>query len=440
MTLTNPDSKFNKSEKNVNVFCNSNKIPFFEFRTQNGIDVIVSQDKTRQIASAAFMYKVGSRDEKINERGVAHLFEHLMFQGSRNIKKTEHFKYVQEVGGATNAFTSADYTVYFEQVPSNFLETCFWLESDRLYTLDLTEVNLQNQKDVVIEERMQNYVNVPYGMYFIKIIENLLKGSSYQHPTIGYDEDILNFSLDNAMAFHNNYYRPDNLIISVCGDVEPDNVLSIVEKYFSQSKPGAVPVNDYGSVIDLTEDKFEEVEDNVKNPALFLGYKMPGINEKMNIVADILFEILLNSTSSRLYRNLVYDKRKVLQLGSSLLSWQNCSVNLYKFYYHDLNSRELILKTFDEEIEKIMNGSITEKELEKAKNQKMLSWLLGVSTVMNKNIQLLFNKFHFKDPEFINHLYDIIESVTLEDLIEFVNKNIYNKHRYILNYIPSKKK
>lgn len=440
MTLSKPDSKFNKSEKNVNVFCNSNKIHFFEFRTENGIDVIVSQDNSRQIASAAFLYKVGSRNEKINERGIAHLFEHLMFQGSKNIKKTEHFKYVQQVGGVTNAFTSADYTVYFEQVPSNYLETCFWLESDRLYSLDLTDENLQNQKDVVIEERMQNYVNAPYGMYFFKMIENLLAGSTYQHPTIGYDEDILNFSLNEAMAFHNNYYRPDNLIISVCGNVEPEKVLLLVENYFSQDKPGAVPVTDFGSVIELDRELHEEVEDNVKHPAMFVGYQLPGINEKMNIIADILFEILINSESSRLYKSLVYDKRKVLQLGSSLLSWQNCSVNLFKFYYHELNSRDLILKTFDDEIEKISMGNITAKELEKAKNQKMLSWLLGVSTVMNKNLQLLLNKFHFKNPEFINHLYEIIESVTLEDLSDFVNKHIYKKHRYVLNFIPAKKK
>lgn len=416
------ESKFNKSKKNVNVFCNSNKIPFFEFRSESGIDVIISQDKSREIVTTGFLYKVGSRNELHGQKGIAHLFEHLMFQGSGNIPKMGHFKFIQQAGGTLNAFTMADYTAYYEQVPSHQLETCFWLESDRLYDLRLTEENLQNQKDVVIEERMQNYDNAPYGLALFKLFENLMRGSSYETPTIGLPVDIKDFSLTQALEFHNNYYRPDNLIIAVSGNVEQETVEEYIGKYFSTSKSGEIPTLNLKDYIPLVEDKLEVIESNVALPGLFIGYQLPGFDFKRNIIADIFNELLINSTSSRLYRKLVYQKKLVTDLTSHLISWQKCAIVTQRFFYPDISSRNIILEIFDREIESFVSGDISERELEKAKNKKLLSVFLGISTLLVKNLQALYYKFYLNDPNNINELYKIIESVTADDIVNFVNE------------------
>ena len=289
-------------------------VPIQRSRLDNGLRIVLSPDDTAPIVAVNLWYDVGSKHEQPGRTGFAHLFEHMMFQGSAHVAKGEHFAQIQQAGGTLNASTWLDRTNYFETVPSHELELCLWLESDRLASLlpAMTQEKLDNQRDVVKNERRWSVDNQPYGNWDELIQARLFpEGHSYHHPTIGSMEDLDAASLDDVSRFFATYYAPNNAVLTVAGDFEPDAALAMIERHFGPipANPNLPPPPDMSIPAHIGKALREDVPDRVPLPRVYLAYRMPvfGIPafEDLTVASDLL----ATGRASRLYRTLIRERR-----------------------------------------------------------------------------------------------------------------------------------
>ncbi len=287
-------------------------IKYEKYFLENGLEVILYKDNSLPLVAANIWYKVGSANEKKGKTGIAHLFEHMMFQGSQNVPKEKHFKYIQEAGGNLNGSTSFDRTNYYEKVPSNYLELILWLESDRMgfWLPALTQEKLDNQKDVVKNERLERYDNQPYGLAWELLLKNLFPESHpYSWSTIGSIEDITGFTLDDVREFFKKYYSPSNACLVIAGDFNDDNAKELVKKYFSPIPGNGIKNSGLkASVPSLEKNKRYIHKDNVQLERLYLAWHSDKAYGKYDRELDILSDILSGSKNSRLYKSLVFEK------------------------------------------------------------------------------------------------------------------------------------
>lgn len=385
----------------------------------NGLEVILYKENSLPLVSVNLWYKVGSANEKPGKTGFAHLFEHMMFQGSQNIPKEKHFKFVQEAGGSLNGSTSLDRTNYYETLPSNSLELALWLESDRMGFLlpSLTEEKLINQKDVVMNERRQRYDNQPYGLAFEKLLLNLFSnGHPYSWPTIGWMEDIERFELDDVKDFFKTYYVPNNASLVVAGDIEYEETLELVKKYFGEIPKGNdVPKIEFTNS-ELTSDKLIEIDDQVHLPRLYIAWQSEKMYEKYDAALDVLSEILSDSKNSRLYKSLVFEK----QIAQDVSAFQYSATQAGMFIIIATarpNVKLEVLKTsIFAEINKIVENGITDEELMRAVNGIKSSYIFSLQKQTVLADQL--NNYNCNLGEPNSFIFDIerYESVT-NDLV-----------------------
>ena len=295
------------------------KINYEKYCLNNGMEVILYRDDSLPLISVNLWYRVGSGNEQEGKTGFAHLFEHMMFQGSKNVPKQMHFRYIQEAGGNLNGSTTLDRTNYYQSVPSNYLELVLWLESDRMGFLlpALNEEKLANQIDVVKNERRQRYENQPYGLAWEILFSNLFpKGHPYNWPTIGWMEDISDFKLEDIRNFFSMYYSPNNASLVVAGDFDRAQARELVEKYFGEIQPGA-PIPE----IKVPDFKIEKEislihKDNVQLPRLYLAWHTERSYQNTDAALEVLSDILTGTKNSRLYKTLVFDKEIAQQVSS----------------------------------------------------------------------------------------------------------------------------
>jgi zinc protease len=295
-------------------------IPFARHTLDNGLDVLVHEDHNCPIVAVNVWYHVGSKNEKPGRTGLAHLFEHLMFEGSRHHDKG-YFQPLQEAGGTLNGSTNADRTNYWEVVPTNALELALWMESDRMgYLLPaLTEAKFQNQRDVVLNERRQNYENRPYGLAGMSLVASLY---APEHPyhwlTIGAAEDLRAATLDDARRFFQTYYRPRNASLALAGDVDTEHALALATRYFGELEAGDDPppveCPPPGS---LNREIRLVLEDRVELPRLYLAWHSPSLFHAGDAELDLVADILAGGKTSRLYRRLVYEQRLATEVAAS---------------------------------------------------------------------------------------------------------------------------
>jgi zinc protease len=286
-------------------------INYTKYKMGNGLEIILHKNKILPLVAVNLWYKVGSALEVEGKTGMAHLFEHMMFQGSKNVKKEMHFKYIQEAGGILNGSTNIDRTNYYEKVPTNFLELALWLESDRMgYFLHaLDQEKLDNQKKVVINERLQRYDNQPYGLAWELLIKNLYhKNHPYSWSTIGSAEDIKNFNLQDVTDFFSSYYSPNNASLVIAGSFDINDTKALIEKYFGDIKSGnpvdTLTVNHE----ELTENKLIIHEDNVQLDRIYLSWLTDKAYSEDDATLDILSDILTGTKNSRLHKSMVFEK------------------------------------------------------------------------------------------------------------------------------------
>ena len=407
-------------------------IPFQEFKLDNGLQVIVHEDPSVQIAVMNILYDVGSRDENPNKTGFAHLFEHLMFGGSKNIPSYD--EPLQLVGGENNAFTNTDITNYYLTVPAANLETGFWLESDRMLSLSFDPKVLEVQRKVVIEEFKQRYLNQPYGDVWLKLRPLAYKNHPYQWATIGKEiSHIENATLDDVKDFFFTHYVPKNAILVVAGNVTTDQVKQLSEKWFGPIPSGKNRERKLPAEPKQREKRTLSVEAKVPANALYKVYHMPGRFHKDYYAADVLSDILSRGESSRLYQALVKEK----EIFNSISSFVTGTVDPGLLVVSGRLKDGVKLEEAEKEIDAIMQGvvlkGVDETELQKAKNQSAATLEFGEVEVINRAMNLAFSSLS-GDAGLVNREIENIESITTKDIQRVATEILREENSSVMYY------
>ncbi|HMG90646.1 MAG TPA: pitrilysin family protein [Chryseolinea sp.] len=410
-------------------------IAFKEFTLENGLQVIVHEDPTVQIAVMNILYDVGSRDELPDKTGFAHLFEHLMFGGSKNISNYD--EPLQRVGGENNAFTNTDITNYYLTLPASNLETGFWLESDRMLGLSFDPKVLEVQQKVVIEEFKQRYLNQPYGDVWLKLRPLAYKVHPYKWATIGKEiSHIENATLQDVKDFFFRYYVPNNAVMVVAGNVTIDQVKKLSEKWFGPI-PRGVKSRNILTEPAQDEKRFLKVSAKVPANAFYKAYHMPGRFHAEYYAIDLLSDILSRGQSSRLYQQLVKKKEIFTSISSFVMGSIDPGLLVISGRVKDgiaLADAEAEVQTVIDQL--LIQGS-HERELDKVKNQTESTLEFGEVEVLNRAMNLAFAKLS-GNTALVNEESKLINLTTLDD-ISRVAKNILREENSTVMYYEAEK-
>ena len=407
-------------------------IPYSAFTLDNGLKVLVHEDPTVDIAVMNILYDVGSRDERPDKTGFAHLFEHLMFGGSTNIPSYD--EPLQRVGGENNAFTNTDITNYYLTVPASNLETGFWLESDRMLSLSFDPDVLRVQRNVVVEEFRQRYLNQPYGDVWLKLRPLCYTVHPYQWATIGKEiAHIEQASLEDVREFFFRYYLPSNAVLVVAGKVTESQVRQLAEKWFGPIPAGKRPVRNLPAEPRQTERRQAVVQAKVPAHALYKAFHMPGRFHPDYYAADLLTDVLGRGESSRLYRTLVKERELFSSVSSFSMGTIDPGLVVINGRLQAGRRLDEAEKHLDEVVSKLLSDGPTDEELEKVKNQSESSLEFGEVEVMNRAMNLAFGTLS-GDPEFVNKEGERIAAVTREDIRRQAREILQDRNANVMYY------
>ncbi|MEV8096141.1 pitrilysin family protein [Kitasatospora sp. NPDC085879] len=414
-----------------------------EHRLANGLRVVLSEDHLTPVTAVCLWYDVGSRHEVKGRTGLAHLFEHLMFQGSRNVSNNGHFELVQGAGGSLNGTTSFERTNYFETMPAHQLELALWLEADRMGSLldALDDTSMENQRDVVKNERRQRYDNVPYGTAFEKLTAlSFPDGHPYHHTPIGSMADLDAATLEDARTFFRTYYAPNNAVLSIVGDLDPEQTIAWVEKYFGTipAHNGKQPPRD-GTLPDTIGSELRElVEEDVPSRALMAAYRLPHDGTREADAADLALTILGSGESSRLYNRLVRRDRTAVTAGFGLLRLAGApSLGWLDVKTSGDATIEAINTAVDEELARFATEGPTPEELERAQAQIEREWLDRLTTVAGRADELCRYAVLFGDPNLVNEALPKVLDITAEEVRTVAAARLHPQNRAVLVYEPT---
>jgi len=413
-----------------------------EHRLDNGLRLVLSEDHLTPVAAVCLWYDVGSRQEVKGRTGLAHLFEHLMFQGSAQVKGNGHFELVQGAGGSLNGTTSFERTNYFETMPAHQLELALWLEADRMGSLlaALDEESMENQRDVVKNERRQRYDNVPYGTAFERLTALAYpEGHPYHHIPIGSMADLDAATLDDARAFFGANYAPNNAVLAIVGDIDPDQALAWVEKYFGSipSYDGKMPPRD-GTLPDIIGKELrEEILEEVPARALMAAYRLPRDGTRECDAADLALTVLGGGMSSRLYNRLVRRDRTAVTAGFGLLRLAGAP-SLGWLDVKASGGAEIpqIEAAVDEELARLGAEAPTAEEMERAQALLEREWLDRLGTVAGRADELCRYAVLFGDPQLAFTAVNRIFDVTAEEVRAVAMARLRPDNRAVLVYEP----
>jgi zinc protease len=416
-------------------------VPFEQYTMNNGMTVILHQDHSTPVAALVMMYHVGSKNEKPGRTGFAHLFEHVMFKGSAHVADGEHFKLLQEIGANINGSTSQDRTNYFEVVPSNYLELAIYLESDRMgFLLDaVNQAKLDNQRDVVKNERRQRVDNQPYGQAEEKILKALYPPDHpYSWSVIGSMEDLSAAALEDVKGFFRTYYAPNNACLVIAGNFDPKLAREWIEKYFGSfprgnafERPKPVPVA-------LVADNRMVYEDKVQLPRLYLTWPSARGNTREDAVLSVLSDILTSGKNSRLYKSLVYEKQtaqsvRCSQDGSEIAGQLEIQVTAKPG--KTLAEMET---SVNEEITKLLKDGVTPREIETSVNNTESQLINGVTTAFGKANSLATYFTLTGDAGNLNRELERYKGITPEEVVKQA-KMVLSSHKVVLSIVPEGK-
>ncbi len=415
------------------------KLDLHDMRLENGLRVILVPDHSAPVYAINVSYNVGSRNELPGHTGFAHLFEHMMFQGSANVGKGEHFILVLNNGGNMNGTTSEDRTIYFEELPKNQLDLGLYLEADRMRSLNVTQANLDNQRNAVQEERRQSIDNQPYGRAELDLDSLSYDNFAYKHPTIGSMADLEAASVADVAAFFHTYYAPNNAVLTLVGDFDPDEVMAKVRKYF-----GSVPTQSAPPKVDLREEphygeRRESISDPLARlPRLDIAYHVPPGNTTDNYVMQELSIALAQGQSSRFYQHLVKEK----QLASNVSIFTDSRIGTSQMYISATPRAGVSLsdleKGVDEEISAVVKDGITPDELAKSKTQLLRRFVDRQRTVLGTAQLIGEYAVKFNEPELINTILDKESAVTLEQVNRAARTYLVHDQRSVVTTVPAK--
>jgi zinc protease len=425
-------------------------IPIKQFQLENGLRVVLSEDHAAPVVAVAVYYDVGSRNEVRGRSGFAHLFEHMMFQGSENVGKAEHFQFIEHNGGTMNGSTHPDFTNYYEFLPSNQLALALWLEADRMRSLKITPVNLKNQKDAVKEEKRLSIDNQAYWPSLTRMDEAIFKNWTNSHSSIGSMEDLDAATIKDVKEFFDTYYAPNNAVLAIAGDIDLTQAEALVRKYFAtiprQKTPPAV---DVAEPFEVAKPK-EVVEDPQANtPALAIAWKLPARRSSDWYAIAILKAILFDGASARLYQKLIKEEAVTLEL-QGLIDERRGPSSLTVFSINKQDARpETVQAIIEAEFERVKNDGVSPEELSKVKNQYRLAQFAGdnedgeyvsLQTALGRALALAEFTMFDGDPSLINSELSRYLAVTPEQVRAVAGKYFGATNRTVLYIKPTAKK
>ncbi len=416
---------------------NAQKIEFEEYKLSNGLHVVLHQDKTAPLVRVEVMYDVGSKDDPKNKTGFAHFFEHLLFEGTKNVARGEWFKIVSSNGGRNNANTSYDRTTYFEIFPSNQLEMGLWMESERMLHPVIDQVGVDTQNGVIKEERRQTQDNRPYGNLISQVTKNLYKGTGYQHEIIGSMQDLDNATLQDFMDFHKQFYVPNNAVLVVAGDFDANQAKKWIKQYFEPIPRGKDIVRTPFNKFEIKEQINDSFEDpNIQIPMLVLGYRTPPVTNRESKVLDMVSSFLSDGNSSVLYKKLVDEQKRALGVGAVNFALKEGGMYILYGLPMGNNSMDDLAKEIDVEIAKLQKDLISERDYQKLMNIFENNFIAQNSSAEAVGSNLA--DFHniYGDASKINTELDEYRSITREEIREVVKKYLNPNQRLYLRYTP----
>ena len=419
------------------------RVPTEMFKLDNGLTVIVHEDHSAPLVAVNVWYHVGSGREVEGRSGFAHLFEHMMFQGSENVGDDKHFAYIQEAGGTLNGSTNADRTNYYELVPANYLEMALWLEADRMGFLlgAMTEEKLANQRDVVKNERRQNYENRPYGMSFIKLGELLYpEDHPYHWPTIGYQEDLTAASMEDVKSFFRTWYAPNNASLVVAGAVKPAEVRRLAEKYFGPIPAGEPVPDPTPRRVRLAADVREVLEDRVTLPQVSLSWPAVEAWHADDPALDMLANVLGQGKTSRLYERLIYRDQAAQSASASYGGRELAGAFQVTVTAREGTSLSQMERAVYEEIGRLATDGPTEAELTAAKNGAEASFVMSLASTLGKADRLNSYYTFRGEPDLFNEDLARFRAVTADDVKRVAQAYLVNKPHVILSTVPAGKR
>jgi probable peptidase len=418
---------------------NAQQIKFEEYDLPNGLHVILHQDNSAPVVTTSVMYHVGAKDEAAGRTGFAHFFEHLLFEGTKNIKRGEWFKLVSSNGGSNNANTSPDRTYYYETFPSNNEQLGLWMEAERLRHPVINQIGVDTQREVVKEEKRLRMDNQPYGGLFNAILTTLFKKHPYKGTVIGSMEDLNSAKLEEFNAFFKKYYIPNNATLVVAGDIKPEQTKKWINEYFGSIPKGTPITRNFPKETPITQEFEETIYDaNIQIPAYIFAYRTPAGNERDAYILSMLGSYLSKGKSSVLYKKLVDNEKKALAVEAFNLGLVDHSIFAFFAIPMGNTSKDVLKKDIDAEIKKLQTDLISEEDYQKLQNQVENDFVNANSSVEGIANTLADSYLLKGNTNLINEEINIYRSITREDLRNAARKYLNSNQRAIINYLPKK--
>ena len=418
-----------------------NKIEFEQYKLKNGLNVILHEDHSTPIVAVTVLYHVGSKNENQERTGFAHFFEHLLFEGSENIKRGEYMKIVQSNGGILNANTSFDRTFYFEILPSNQAELGLWLESERMLQSKIDETGVETQREVVKEEYRQRYDNQPYGTFLPEMFKRGFLVHPYNWVPIGSLAHLNEAKIDEFRDFYKTYYVPNNATLSIAGDINKPELKKWIEKYFSEIPMGTKEMNRPKLVEPVKKLEVRDtIYDNVQLPAVMMGYHTPAQGTPDSYAVSMLAQILSQGKSSRLQKSIVDEQQKAIFVGAFPFPTEDPGMALMFGVTNMGVAIDALEESINKEVEKVQNELISEDEFQKLKNQIESDMVSGNSKVEGIAENLANYFVYYGDANLINTEISRYMKVTREDIKRVANEYFRKDNRVVLHYLPKSEK
>ena len=420
---------------------NAQKVEFEEYDLNNGMHVILHQDNAAPVVTTSVMYHVGAKDEQPDRTGMAHFFEHLLFEGTKNIKKGEWFKLVSSNGGKNNANTTDDRTYYYEVFPSNKLKLGLWLESERLLHPIIKQEGVDTQNEVVKEEKRLRVDNQPYGRFLEYVKQNMFKKHPYKGTTIGKMAHLDDATLEEFLAFNKKFYVPNNATLVVAGDIDIASAKKLIEDYFGPIPRGKDIERSFPKEDPITEAiSAKGYDSNIQIPAIMAAYRTPSMKTRDSRVLDMISSYFSSGKSSILYKKLVDTKKMALQVGAINLSQEDYGTYILFGLPQGETKLADIISEIDEEVLKMQTDLISEKAYQKLQNQFENNYVDSNSSVEGIANSLARYNVLYGNTNLINTEIDIYRSITREEIREVAKKYLNPNQRLILEYLPESAK
>jgi predicted Zn-dependent peptidase len=412
------------------------QIKFESFDLPNGLHVILHQDNSNPLVAVSVLYHVGSKDEIPTRTGFAHFFEHLLFEGSENIGRGEYMQLIQSNGGALNANTSNDRTFYYEILPSNQLELGLWMESERMLHAKIDQVGVDTQREVVKEEKRQRVDNQPYASFLSEMFMRAFKQHNYRWVPIGSMDHLNAATLEEFMAFYKKYYVPNNATLSIAGDIDVAQTKAMITKYFGDIPSGATVQRPSAYEPPLGGEVVDTIYDNIQIPAVFAGYRMVSETHPDTYALQMLTTALSDGPSSRFSKRMVDQDQNALQVAAFPFAMEHHGVFIALALANGATSTGTLMTTMEEEISKMQQEPLSEKEFTKLLNKVESDYVNRNSGVAGIAENLANYHVYYGDANLINTEIERFRTVTPADLQRVAQTYLKPENRVVLHYLP----